>query len=401
MKIMNMSSKVLLLILIMVSFLYSCESDVGQVVEIKTKYMLEPVNISVDTLIINIDSTLSGYNISSCLNDNEELILCGYNKMKHYLDFISLTKGKVLKSIKLEKEGPLGVGTVDGLYYFKHDSIFVFSSDANYIYLLNEEGNIKTKWDIVYRDKKNKNFYRKNIFSLTKPNAFYYSSKDNSLFIRNYNYEYSQSKNPQEYYKHASLMGEFSLFNNQPSLLPIYYSKELRDNYVGLSNDPEFTFISREGLLENIIYIFPASASIYVFNRFDKKTTAYIPDKREINTHIDYLPWTASDNSEELIKAANTDLTYEKIIPIYTSKRELYAQFYIDKLKGEPNKLESHVNRTRFLSIYDKDFNCIFVKKLPRMLAGYHRAINDKNNILVPFLIDDSKMAFLKISILE
>lgn len=284
---------------------------------------------------------------------------------------------------------------------FKPDSIFIFSSEANYMYLVNDKGYIKTKWDMVHRDKKNKDFYRLNIFSLTKPNAFYFSNIDKSVFIRNYNYEYSQSKNPQEYYKHASLMGAFSLLNNKPTLLPIYYPKELKENYVGLSNDPEFTFINQDGKLEKILYIFPASASIYIFNKLEGKTTIYIPDKREINTHIDYLPWSISDQSEELIKAANTDLTYEKILPIHTKGQELYAQFYIDKLKGDPNKPESYISRKRFLSIYDKDFNCIYVKKLPKMLAGYHRAINYKNQILVPFLIDDSKMAFLRISILE
>lgn len=93
--------------------LHACGSSNNQSSELKTRYKLMSLNISIDTLMIDIDSTMSGYNISSYTNNNGELLLCGYNKIKHHLDFINITKGKVLGTVKLEREGPVGIGTID------------------------------------------------------------------------------------------------------------------------------------------------------------------------------------------------------------------------------------------------------------------------------------------------
>jgi len=57
------------------------------------------------------------------------------------LDFYSLDQKKAIRSVQFESEGPNGIeGNVDGFYYHNADTIFMLSSDANRIYLMNDQG---------------------------------------------------------------------------------------------------------------------------------------------------------------------------------------------------------------------------------------------------------------------
>lgn len=57
------------------------------------------------------------------------------------LDIYSLIEKKAIRSVQFEAEGPNGItGNIDGFFYHNSDTIFILSSDANRIYLMNELG---------------------------------------------------------------------------------------------------------------------------------------------------------------------------------------------------------------------------------------------------------------------
>lgn len=68
-----------------------------------------------------------------------------YNEINHSIYFFDLETKLESKRIKLEKEGPNGIGDVSKLIVLNYDSIFTFNRYNNHLYLLNRSGDIIEK----------------------------------------------------------------------------------------------------------------------------------------------------------------------------------------------------------------------------------------------------------------
>lgn len=96
-------------------------------------------SISVDT--ISFEPPITGDHLSfQVVHEQNHVHLIGLVAEEDRLDFYSLDRKTYTKSIQFETDGPNGVkGMIDGFYYHNADSIFLLSSDANMVFLMNKQ----------------------------------------------------------------------------------------------------------------------------------------------------------------------------------------------------------------------------------------------------------------------
>lgn len=81
---------------------------------------------------------LSSYQVLNNYSESNVNKLIAYNGARHSLDFFDLDNSKVIRSEKLDKEGPNGIGAVESVYWQNSDSIFMF--ERGKIHILKEGG---------------------------------------------------------------------------------------------------------------------------------------------------------------------------------------------------------------------------------------------------------------------
>ena len=69
---------------------------------------------------------LSSYQVVNSYAESGSNKLIAYNGSRHSLDYFDLENSKVIRSEKLDKEGPNGIGAVESVYWHNADSIFIF-----------------------------------------------------------------------------------------------------------------------------------------------------------------------------------------------------------------------------------------------------------------------------------
>ena len=388
------------LVLILASTSFACdynEKDSNKLI-VETDDKLENIGLKIDSIAIPVDNILTYYDIFDKYDYNNEFIYTGYDQKRHSINFINLSNEKVLKTVSLNKEGPQGIGEISGIHCQSKDSIFAISLNNIYLYLFDSNGKIQRKWPINDKDVQHEKFYRFNVFSLSKPNAFHFSTGNKSIYIRNFYYEKSPSTEPKEYFRNANLLGKLDLFENAPSLIPIEYSSTLKDNYVGYLDDPDFVFIDEKDSLKKVIYTFPATADIFSYDMKSNSTTLFKPNSRPIKLHIDYLNWNASNNSGQKLQAVNSDVMYGRIIHIYDQGKSYYVQFCFDKPIQLSINSRTVPYRKVYLVLYDENFNLILSKKLSLYSALYNSAFYQNSILYIPQLKNESELCFLKLS---
>jgi len=338
------------------------------------------------------------YSVAGIFQNRKELIFVGYDETRHTLNFIDVSARKVLNSIPLEKEGPMGVDQISALYCQSLDSLFAVGINGSLIYLLDAQGRIRRKWPINALDRKNAAFYDENVFSIRHPSGFYFDPKHESFYIRNNYYRKSPSTQPQEFYKEALLLGKLDLATTQPELLDIPYSPTLRQHYVGDMDDPSFAFVAKSGSLDKIIYSFPATADILAYEVATGRTTFYAPKTRPIALHIKYLNWNDAKSMGARMQSFKSEGRYGKIIPITDRDKPYYVQF----CQGVPTSIsENSFTYKVHLLVYDEDFNVIFQTKEAMPFSTYDHAFyhGGKLYLFNPNGSDEDKLSFLTVAL--
>ena len=124
-----------------ISFLFSsCSSGGGE-----TGDSAKALDIRIDTLAIQLDINSSGNNHSFQYLDWGTPTLAWFDKVTHSIELYSLENPSLQKRIKLQKEGPDGVGTGNlGMYFITPDSIVI--SNQITLYLVNSSGKVINKY---------------------------------------------------------------------------------------------------------------------------------------------------------------------------------------------------------------------------------------------------------------
>ncbi|MFN3999563.1 DUF4221 family protein [Algoriphagus sp.] len=121
--------KNLFLAIIFSIIVFSCGSKISE-----SELIPEIVRVSIP---ITSDQ-LNSYQVLNNYSESGSNKLIAYNGARHSLDFFDLDKSEVIRSEKLDKEGPNGIGAVESVYWHNSDSIFMY--ERGKVHILKEGG---------------------------------------------------------------------------------------------------------------------------------------------------------------------------------------------------------------------------------------------------------------------
>lgn len=219
------------------------------------------VNFRIDSLIIPIDSTyLNSYYVFDYHNLEDKLI--GYNRQKHAIDFLSLSKKEKSMQTILSKEGMNQVGDIQGINYLNKDSIFVL--EYGFIKLMNQKGTVKEVFKL--RNIANEKLPKSLVLSVNQYFKLRYNKKRNSILLFNTFGE--------EPYTDNYIVSEYHLKNRSLSPLNI---KFVDSNF---ENNQQFGFFAYvNGALlgdSSLIYSYLYSPKIYKYDLNNGRTNCIV-----------------------------------------------------------------------------------------------------------------------------
>ena len=192
----------------------------------------------------------------------------GYNKLMHCIDIINLTDLKPLKQIPLETQGPNGIPDVLGVYHY--ESTFILKTSFGFC-RIDDRGNILSKWILGnFLEKEAKGYSiivpGSEIIMMSGYSFMFFDEKEGIVALPIYK---GEKKENEENTKKILLLSCKNWATID--LIDISYPEYLRDreNY---------------GILESInvllhanliIYNFPASSEVFVYDRTSKTTRSY------------------------------------------------------------------------------------------------------------------------------
>ena len=197
--------------------------------------------------------------------------MLAYSDKLHCIDVIDLTNKRPLKQIQLVKEGPHGITGIDGLFYY--ENTFVIRGNGN-LYRVNWEGHVVSKWSLNDYIAKNPGF------GLRFPDQY---SIFNMYTHLGFNAEEGLAALP--IYKYEKENGQY------PTKVLIVSCKDWQVEEVDITFPEQLKkqeWLGNLGLVQafpyeqKLIYNFPASADIYVYNRQTKETQTYTIESKHV-----------------------------------------------------------------------------------------------------------------------
>ena len=191
--------------------------------------------------------------------------MLAYNNLLHRIDIIDLDNKVPLKHIPLEKEGPDGINGISGFAYF--DNTIILQAN-NGFYQVNMDGKIVSRCSMEHLLKAFPGF------STMIPDAQVYFNLYNDLSFDEANGNiafviYNLQKENGEYPKKAII---FSCVDWEiKDVIDIHYPQNLK-------KEEKLAMLGRVNVLphgDSLIYNFPASSDIYIYNRPNKSVETY------------------------------------------------------------------------------------------------------------------------------
>jgi Domain of unknown function (DUF4221) len=139
-------------VFIFLSGLQSCQSSPDKE---KVEIDLKVVHLDSCTLqlgakkVLLLDTTTSDKGYLHFFREESGSHLLMVNSEKNTIHLYDWNIGKLVKSIPLEREGPNGVGNIQGAVATTSDSIYVLSPDQFRVSLINTEGKVLRKYSIL------------------------------------------------------------------------------------------------------------------------------------------------------------------------------------------------------------------------------------------------------------
>nr|WP_297337225.1 DUF4221 family protein [Algoriphagus sp.] len=298
-----------------------------------------------DEIKISITSEyLNSYQVQSSFSNEKSLILIGYNDKRHSLDFFNLGHGEVMKSKKLDYEGPNGIGKIESLYAHSSDSIFVY--ELGKLHLLNSDLSISQSWDLfqIYGDLNlgipQCNFYFK----------LYYESNHKSVYF----FMNQMGVSPLEIAK-LPLMTSLNLETNEVNVLPIYHSEYFKS----VSGQVGFmTYLGFYGKLDNqLIYNYQYESTMNGFHLDEEKLHETLKSKLQV---VPSIPQTNDPQAYDQHAIENPHY----LSPIPDPWRNLIYSIVWDG-PSDANSYKTYLDKSQVLRVFNKDLELIQTVPLP------------------------------------
>lgn len=189
----------------------------------------------------------------------------GYNRHLHCIDIINLTERKPERQIGLETQGPDGIPDVSGVYHYKNT--FIVKTAFGFC-RIDDKGKILTKWllsDFLQKKAKGYNLFMPDdqLISMNVYSFMFFDEREGIVALPLYKDEGEQID------KKILLLSceDWSIVDWIDIDYPQYLEDRENLGILGSIN------VLPHGDL--IVYNFPASSEVFVYNRTDKTTRSY------------------------------------------------------------------------------------------------------------------------------
>jgi hypothetical protein len=309
-----------------------CVSKTNEELNLAKKLVLiesdEILEIPIDSVTSNISPYLYSYLDK---NTGENDLLFSVNTFNNSLEIYSTKKATLLKTLTFEREGPKGVGNLNGVFVQNLDSIFLFNSDgASYCMI-----NIQNDALIKHRFKEPLG-YSVPMISSTKFSSIPFIHKGSFFFKALPPGSYSTKSN--EELAATNLGYRVDLKTGESTELPFFYPL---DYWADFKKHFEFSMANDEN---RIVYSFFGDHNIYAAELENEQTIKKVAKSKFFKDEFERLPLegTAMDRGRYF----TTSQHYGRLI--FDPIRRVYYRFCFPELENiDPSQY-------RDLAVYPK-----------------------------------------------
>ena len=317
-----------------------------------------------DTISIAIDYPyLSSYTLHSSYVKLDTVFWSGYNYMTHCIDIFDITNKKVHKTIQLEKEGPNSI--TDFSNYILADTFLAFADYQNKISLFSIPNKIVYKRFSPVPNSKYRLCYN-GLLSGTYNSSISMRLHNNSLIYPVYPVK---GQNVDDI-----LAANLDLSTYQYSNLPIAYSDEMIEDF---SQYGSLTYISLMNYKDRIVYNFPYSSNIYIYNKSNSQIKTIPLDSKQTKNKSGKMTVSKRDYSE-VFKYEDETLRFRETY--YFDKNDKYVRIHHNDFNHNTNIRET------YLIAYDDDTQEMREYKVPNLFSHIYFSTNES----LVFLLNDS-----------
>lgn len=358
----------------------SCKKGNNQSTVVNNKYLNEKLNIEIDTVNIKIGNNQLPFYSKSTIEEESNKYF-GYNHTLHSIDVFDLKNKAYLKNIKLFKDGPDKVESIDA-FKVKNNEIHAIS--RNYIVVINlNNGKVKNRTLINSLDNK---FYTENQTYITNGSEFKFVEKE-GYYVKTINYKHSISKESKKHYNNGKILSYFSFKDNKMNnSIDISYPKEYQENHYGFNNKTSF-FHSDDD--QFIYYNFSALPSVFKYNKKTKIITQYNFESKNLPAiKTESIGWTPP-----------ADRMFQHYI-LNSNFGRLYGNndyFFIIYNSGLPDDFKDMGNayaaKKKVLLVFNKEFSLLTSIDLLNLGMGLDSGFVFENKLYFPYSTKNENVA--------
>ncbi|MCH7402536.1 DUF4221 domain-containing protein [Belliella kenyensis] len=216
-------------------------------------------------LVIPLDSIGSPiYNLFSLYTHGGDEFYIGHNERSFTLDLINLSKGKVIQSTSLNREGPDGIPSrISKMLVHNLDSIFVIQDQK--MRIINIDGRILNEYETTIKGEDGSEIG----FMINYNDAsIHYDPREQAVYT--HYFDYGIYNGVEKSLSHPIVL-KFYLKNENFEFLPVYFSEfiQSKKGKVG-ERMPNLSYIGSK-----LIYGFPVESNIYSYDIKEGITASY------------------------------------------------------------------------------------------------------------------------------
>lgn len=276
------------------------------------------------------------YNHFTVNSFENEGILVGYSSANHILNIYNLTNNKISRQIKLDNEGPNGIGKVTQIILLSQNKLVIVSqtdiiffdlNDAEVLNRLSIYDIFRTEW---YPDQKVSFFGEEIIMAKKQPTI----NKKHDQFNVNL---FSVVKGDGSYYH-----------------LPVKYLEIMRENFYPTMDLPYFSCVN-----DLIFYNFPYSSEVYSYDIKEENLTVH---PGTFSGEPKRKPGIDPKHLNDINKAIAYNVNGYKFSPLlYDHFKDQYYRLHANYT---PLENKNDFKRESSLTVFDKNLTVIYESKL-------------------------------------
>jgi hypothetical protein len=307
----------------------------------------EDIFVVSDTLLIPIDNTISAvgnyYNFYYKGKDGEVLVVPSLN---NELLFFNISKSSLIKKIKLQEEGPNGIGMFGNINIASEDSIIINGSNPLETYILNQGGNKLSTFSMA----KNEELKSRGIVGQPTTSLLWIDKKVIAFAQTNL----LTNKSGENFYQlNVKAFTVLNVENSKYEMLPIKFPTNMSDGsgfWDGFHFTPSIAILNK-----SLYYTFPGSDSLYSFNLITnqkKQVSASSRNLKEGNGIFEKNFTTIT----EMFKIYAENCSYVKILTDkYNDRIYRIIAHPIDKWKNSGNMNDVLISKPFSIQVFDTD----------------------------------------------